>query len=126
MGYFLFLLKFKVLRWRLLGLLHLFFPSGKTFFLAGQVERKKRSVKCNKFVLLAWATKLLLEMQEPVSTFIRGWVCEMAAATSEEFKTDWINVGRKVLLVVASGLFVKGLSANRKHKATLQSGCEAV
>lgn len=93
MAYFLFLLKFKLPRWRLLGLLHSFFPSGKIFFLAGQVERKRRNVKCNKSVLVSWAAELLLGRQKLVSTLIRGWVCEVAAVTSEELKTDWRNVG---------------------------------
>lgn len=122
---FLFLLNFKLLRWRLLGLLPCFFPSGKTFFLAGQVERKRRSVKCNKSVLVTWVAELPLERQKPVSTLTRGWVCEITAVTPGELKTDCINVGRKVLLVV-SDLFVKDLSVNRKYQATLQSGCETI
>lgn len=44
----------------------------KTFFLAGQVERKRRSVKCNKFVLVAWAAELPLGRQKPVSALVRG------------------------------------------------------
>lgn len=105
MAYFLFLLKFKLLRWRLLGLLHLSFPSGKILVLAGQVERKRSSDKCNKSVLVAWVAELLLGRQEPVSSLITGGVCEVTELTSEKLKIDWINVGGLQYFFVFLNLF---------------------